>query len=97
MITPTKDYRMSKGAKVLLSGIADAHERGELKRFIIQAELHEKAHRQSKLRMSVETNEGDNMFRQLVMTMVTPEEMNKKIEKIKASVKKTDPKTDTGQ
>ena len=42
MITPNKDYKMTKGAKVLLAGIPDAHERGELRRFIVQAELHEK-------------------------------------------------------
>ena len=37
---PTASYRMSRQAKQMLSLIADPHERGEVKKLIVQAELH---------------------------------------------------------
>lgn len=36
---PTKNYKMSKQAKMMLANHIDPHKRGELKRGIIQAEL----------------------------------------------------------
>ena len=47
---PNKDYRMSKSAKRTLANFTDAHQRGNWKRMLIDAELSEKEARQAKLK-----------------------------------------------
>jgi hypothetical protein len=50
MINATKDYKMSKAAKIMLSQIADPHQRGVVKKSVVESELHEKNARYKKMR-----------------------------------------------
>jgi hypothetical protein len=60
MINATKDYKMSKGAKIMLSQIADPHHRGVVRKSVVESEMHEKNARHSKMRNhNVSNDQGE--------------------------------------
>lgn len=60
MIKPTKDYKMSKGAKIILSQISDPHERGIAKQLVVESELYEKVARHNKMKnVNFSNDQGD--------------------------------------
>ena len=62
MIKPTKDYKMTKGAKIMLSQIGDPHMRGEIKKTVIESELHEKQARHNKMKnYNVANGQGEEV------------------------------------
>lgn len=56
MIKPTKDFKMSKAAKIMLSQISDQHHRGTIKKLVVESEAHEKYARHNKMKIEHSSN-----------------------------------------
>jgi hypothetical protein len=62
MIKAGKDYKMTKGAKILLSQIGDPHMRGEFKKTVVESELYERQARHNKMKnYNVASGQGEEV------------------------------------